>query len=53
MTQNYNAKLFELKFFADDLKEEISYFTEMFYDLPFTKPFLVKTLDFSDETFLT
>jgi hypothetical protein len=34
------------------MKEEISYFTEMFYDLPFTKPFLQKILDFSDETFL-
>jgi hypothetical protein len=38
----FNAKLFELEILrTDDSKEEISYFTELFYDLLslFTKPF--------------
>ena len=50
----FNAKLFELEILrADDSKEEIAYFTEMFYDLLslFTKPFQEETFDFSDETF--
>jgi predicted unusual protein kinase regulating ubiquinone biosynthesis (AarF/ABC1/UbiB family) len=50
----FNAKLFELEILrADDSKEEISYFTEMFHDLLslFTKPFQEETFDFSDETF--
>lgn len=50
----FNAKLFELEILrADDSKEEISYFTEMFYDLLslFTKPFQEESFDFSDETF--
>lgn len=50
----FNQKLFELEILrTDDSKEEISYFTEMFYDLLslFTKPFQEETFDFSDETF--
>ncbi|SDX50031.1 ABC1 kinase family protein [Flavobacterium degerlachei] len=50
----FNAKLFELEILrTDDSKEEISYFTEMFYDLLslFTKPFQEESFDFSDETF--
>ena len=50
----FNAKLFELEILReDDSKEEIAYFTEMFYDLLslFTKPFQGETFDFSDETF--
>ena len=50
----FNAKLFELEILrADDSKEEIAYFTTMFYDLLslFTKPFQEETFDFSDETF--
>jgi len=50
----FNAKLFELEILrVDDSKEEISYFTEMFYDLLslFTKPFQEESFDFSDETF--
>ena len=50
----FNAKLFELEILReDDSKEEIAYFTEMFYDLLslFTKPFQGDTFDFSDETF--
>lgn len=50
----FNQKLFELEILrADDSKEEIGYFTEMFYDLLslFTKPFQEETFDFSDATF--
>ena len=50
----FNAKLFELEILReDDSKEEIAYFTEMFYDLLslFTKPFQGETFHFSDETF--
>ncbi len=46
--------LFELEILrADDSKEEIEYFTQMFYDLLslFTKPFQSETFDFSDEEF--
>ena len=50
----FNTKLFELEILrADDSKEEITYFTEMFYDLLslFTKPFQEENFDFSDESF--
>ena len=50
----FNSKLFELEILReDDSKEEIAYFTEMFYDLLslFTKPFQGETFDFSDESF--
>jgi predicted unusual protein kinase regulating ubiquinone biosynthesis (AarF/ABC1/UbiB family) len=50
----FNAKLFELEILrTDDTKQEISYFTELFYDLLslFTKPFQEESFDFSDETF--
>ncbi|MBG6062753.1 putative unusual protein kinase regulating ubiquinone biosynthesis (AarF/ABC1/UbiB family) [Flavobacterium sp. CG_9.1] len=50
----FNAKLFDLEILrADDSKEEVAYFTELFHDLLslFTKPFQAKTFDFSDETF--
>jgi predicted unusual protein kinase regulating ubiquinone biosynthesis (AarF/ABC1/UbiB family) len=50
----FNAKLFELEILrTDDSKEEISYFTDLFYDLLslFTKPFQEEHFDFSDETF--
>ncbi len=49
-----NTKLFELEILrADDSKEEIAYFTTMFYDLLslFTKPFQGETFDFSDPEF--
>ena len=50
----FAAKLFELEILrADDSKEEIDYFTQMFYDLLslFTQPFQSETFDFSDEEF--
>ena len=50
----FNDKLFELEILrVDDSKEEIAYFTDLFYDLLslFTKPFQEKTFDFADETF--
>jgi predicted unusual protein kinase regulating ubiquinone biosynthesis (AarF/ABC1/UbiB family) len=50
----FNQKLFELEILrTDDTKEEITYFTEMFYELLslFTKPFQKDTFDFSDATF--
>lgn len=50
----FNAKLFELEILrVDDSKEEVAYFTDLFYDLLslFTKPFQEETFDFSDETF--
>jgi predicted unusual protein kinase regulating ubiquinone biosynthesis (AarF/ABC1/UbiB family) len=50
----FREKLFELEILrTDDSKEEISYFTQMFYDLLslFTKPFQTETFDFSDEVF--
>ncbi|MBC7845953.1 MAG: AarF/ABC1/UbiB kinase family protein [Flavobacterium sp.] len=54
-----NKKLFEDKLFeleilrVDDSKEEIEYFSQMFYDLLslFTQPFQSETFDFSDEEF--
>lgn len=50
----FKEKLFELEILrTDDSKEEIAYFTQMFYDLLslFTKPFQTDTFDFSDEVF--
>jgi predicted unusual protein kinase regulating ubiquinone biosynthesis (AarF/ABC1/UbiB family) len=50
----FAAKLFELEILrVDDSKEEIEYFTQMFYDLLslFTKPFQSENFDFSDEVF--
>ncbi|RKT00207.1 AarF/ABC1/UbiB kinase family protein [Flavobacterium sp. 123] len=50
----FSEKLFELEILrTDDSKEEIKYFTQMFYDLLslFTKPFQTETFDFSDEEF--
>ncbi|MFT7336527.1 MAG: putative unusual protein kinase regulating ubiquinone biosynthesis (AarF/ABC1/UbiB family), partial [Porticoccaceae bacterium] len=50
----FNSKLLELEILRpDDTKQEISYFTELFYDLLslFTKPFQEESFDFSDETF--
>lgn len=50
----FAEKLFELEILRiDDSKEEIEYFTQMFYDLLslFTKPFQSETFDFSDEVF--
>ena len=50
----FGEKLFELEILrVDDSKEEIEYFTQMFYDLLslFTKPFQSETFDFSDEVF--
>jgi len=50
----FREKLFELEILRnDDSKEEIAYFTQMFYDLLslFTKPFQTDTFDFSDEVF--
>jgi predicted unusual protein kinase regulating ubiquinone biosynthesis (AarF/ABC1/UbiB family) len=52
--QLFNEKLFELEILrADDSKEEIVYFTQMFYDLLslFTQPFQGETFDFSDAEF--
>ena len=46
--------LFELEILrADDTKEEVDYFTDLFYDLLslFTKPFQTETFDFSDAAF--
>ena len=50
----FKKKLFELEILrVDDSKEEIEYFTQMFYDLLslFTQPFQSETFDFSDEEF--
>lgn len=50
----FGEKLFELEILrVDDSKEEIQYFTQMFYDLLslFTKPFQTESFDFSDEMF--
>ena len=50
----FSAKLFELEILrADDSKDEIVYFTQMFYDLLslFTKPFQSENFDFSNEKF--
>ena len=50
----FEKKLFELEILrVDDTKEEVEYFTQLFYDLLslFTKPFQSETFDFSDEEF--
>ncbi|WP_035667646.1 AarF/ABC1/UbiB kinase family protein [Flavobacterium sp. 83] len=50
----FSQKLFELEILrVDDSKEEVDYFTQMFYDLLslFTKPFQTETFDFSDAAF--
>jgi predicted unusual protein kinase regulating ubiquinone biosynthesis (AarF/ABC1/UbiB family) len=50
----FREKLFELEILrVDDSKEEIEYFTQMFYDLLslFTKPFQSETFDFADAVF--
>ena len=50
----FSQKLFELEILrVDDSKEEVEYFTQMFYDLLslFTKPFQTETFDFSDAAF--
>ena len=50
----FGEKLFELEILrVFDSKEEIEYFTQMFYDLLslFTKPFQSENFDFSDEVF--
>lgn len=50
----FEKKLFELEILrVEDSKEEIDYFTQMFYDLLslFTQPFQSQTFDFSDEEF--
>ena len=50
----FGEKLFELEILrVDDSKEEIEYFTEMFYDLLslFTKPFQSEHFDFSNAAF--
>jgi predicted unusual protein kinase regulating ubiquinone biosynthesis (AarF/ABC1/UbiB family) len=50
----FREKLFELEILReDDSKEEIEYFTQIFYDLLslFTKPFQSETFDFADASF--
>ena len=50
----FRDKLFELEILReDDSIEEVSYFTDMFYDLLslFTKPFQTENFDFSDAEF--
>lgn len=50
----FKSRLFELEILrADDSKEEIAFFTNMFYQLLklFTRPFQDETFDFSNETF--
>ena len=50
----FNEKLYELEILrSDDSKEEIIYFTKLFYDLLslFTKPFQSDYFDFSDKDF--
>ena len=53
-TKLFSAKLFELEILrTDDSKDEVIYFTDMFYDLLslFTKPFQAEHFDFSDPEF--
>jgi predicted unusual protein kinase regulating ubiquinone biosynthesis (AarF/ABC1/UbiB family) len=53
-TELFSAKLFELEILRDDdSKAEVTYFTQMFYDLLslFTQPFQSEDFDFSDEVF--
>ena len=50
----FSDKLFELEILrTDDSKEEVTYFTDMFYDLLslFTQPFQEQNFDFSDPDF--
>jgi hypothetical protein len=50
----FGEKLFDLEILrSDDSKEEIDYFTQMFYDLLslFTQPFQNENFDFSDAEF--
>ena len=50
----FRDKLFELEILrSDDSKEEVTYFTDMFYDLLslFTQPFQEENFDFSDPDF--
>jgi predicted unusual protein kinase regulating ubiquinone biosynthesis (AarF/ABC1/UbiB family) len=50
----FSDKLFELEILrTDDSKEEVTYFTDMFYDLLslFTQPFQEENFDFSDPEF--
>jgi predicted unusual protein kinase regulating ubiquinone biosynthesis (AarF/ABC1/UbiB family) len=50
----FSDKLFELEILrSDDSKEEVKYFTDMFYDLLslFTQPFQEENFDFSDPDF--
>ena len=50
----FSDKLFELEILrTDDSKEEVTYFTDMFYDLLslFTQPFQEEIFDFSDPDF--
>jgi predicted unusual protein kinase regulating ubiquinone biosynthesis (AarF/ABC1/UbiB family) len=50
----FSDKLFELEILrTDDSKEEVTYFTDMFYDLLslFTQPFQEENFDFSDPDF--
>ncbi|NRT11129.1 AarF/ABC1/UbiB kinase family protein [Flavobacterium sp. 14A] len=50
----FSAKLFELEILrADDTPQEVTYFTQMFFDLLslFTMPFQEETFDFANETF--
>jgi len=52
--QLFSEKLFELEILrVDDSKEEVAYFTALFYDLLslFTQPFQSQNFDFSDEEF--
>ncbi|MDN3644114.1 AarF/UbiB family protein [Lutimonas halocynthiae] len=52
----FKEKLYELEILlADDSKEEVIFFTEMFHELltVFTEPFQKETFDFSDDSFFS
>ncbi|MGC6429456.1 MAG: ABC1 kinase family protein [Jejuia sp.] len=52
--EKFTAKLYELEILrADDSKEELEFFIEMFHEMLslFTQPFHADSFDFSDETF--
>jgi len=52
----FKAKLYELEIFrSDDSREEIEFFTTMFFQLLslFTQPFQQETFDFSNSTFFS
>ena len=54
--KNFEKKLYELEILrADDSKEELAFFTEMFHELltVFTEPFQKENFDFSDDTFFS